>query len=70
MIDCIALFIYYILQDQVDNGIPLSLCIRKFSHWLHKLCQDKEITLSGSSFEGHSENTKHLAAFVTWSGNK
>ncbi|KAK7491855.1 hypothetical protein BaRGS_00016874 [Batillaria attramentaria] len=60
-----------ITQDQVDNGIPLSLCLRKFSHWLHQLSQEKSILMAGDPGRGSTgeepTQPQNIAAFVTWS---
>ena len=52
----------------MDNGIPLSLCLRKFSHWLHKLSQDFQICLAGERAVNTGDASLKLAAIVTWSG--
>ncbi|XP_076460168.1 ERI1 exoribonuclease 2-like [Babylonia areolata] len=56
-----------ITQEQVENGIPLFLCLRKFSHWLHKLFQEKNILLAGDRGVDCGDHTTNLAAIVTWS---
>lgn len=59
-------FVYFIVcQEQVDNGIPLRLCLRKFSHWLDKLQREK-----GLVFDPPSEDSTEASytTFVTWSG--
>ncbi|XP_059179622.1 ERI1 exoribonuclease 2-like isoform X2 [Physella acuta] len=53
-----------ITQDQVDNGIPLSLCLRKFSTWLKKLKDEKGIVCADDREKVGDEK---VAAFVTWS---
>jgi hypothetical protein len=50
-------------QEQVDDGIPLHLCIRKFARWLESLKDSK-----GVVFTQTAENC-NLATIVTWSGN-
>ncbi|XP_046361280.2 ERI1 exoribonuclease 2-like [Haliotis rufescens] len=49
-----------ITQEQVEQGIPLFLCLRKFCHWLNKIKQEKNIVFS----EGEEGSR---ATFVTWS---
>ncbi|VDH90291.1 ERI1 exoribonuclease 2 [Mytilus galloprovincialis] len=56
-----------ITQDQVDNGIPLNLCVRKFVRWLDSLKEKKGVVFTQPSTE--TENC-HLATIVTWSGKK
>ncbi|XP_033737248.1 ERI1 exoribonuclease 2-like [Pecten maximus] len=53
-----------ITQEQVDEGIPLRLCLKKFSKWLESLCKDKGITFS--PVLGQQSSSK-AATFVTWS---
>ncbi|CAG5126773.1 unnamed protein product [Candidula unifasciata] len=63
-----------ITQDQVDNGIPLSLCLRKFTAWLRRLHVDKGLVCSGDksvqATRSDSQtvvNKGSTAAMVTWS---
>ncbi|XP_067673723.1 ERI1 exoribonuclease 2-like [Haliotis asinina] len=49
-----------ITQEQVEQGIPLFLCLRKFSHWLNQIKQEKNIVFS-------EEEEGARATFVTWS---
>lgn len=53
-----------ITQEQVDDGIPLRLCLRKFSHWLERLRREKDLVFDPPS-EDSSEAT--FTTFVTWS---
>ena len=53
----------FFFQEQVDDGIPLHLCIRKFARWLESLKGSK-----GVVFTQTAENC-NLATIVTWSGN-
>lgn len=53
-----------IRQSQVDEGIPISLCLKKFTHWLDRLCSQKGVVCHGSATDnGRTVN----ATFVTWS---
>ncbi|XP_077173178.1 ERI1 exoribonuclease 2 isoform X2 [Paroedura picta] len=55
-----------ITQNQVDEGIPLPICLSQFSKWILKLQQEKKIVFdSVRSDSGASEGK--LCAFVTWS---
>ncbi|KAK7113563.1 ERI1 exoribonuclease 2-like [Littorina saxatilis] len=56
-----------ITQEQVNDGIPISLCLRKFSHWLHKLFQEKKIQLAGTQAANSENGAVNTAALVTWS---
>ncbi|XP_060076121.1 ERI1 exoribonuclease 2-like [Ylistrum balloti] len=53
-----------ITQEQVDEGIPLRFCLKKFSKWLDGLCKDKGITFS--PVVGQQSRLK-ATTFVTWS---
>ncbi|GFR99455.1 ERI1 exoribonuclease 2 [Elysia marginata] len=53
-----------ISQDTVDEGIPLSMCLRKFVAWLEKLRDKKGIVCIDN--KGDLKD-KSEAAFVTWS---
>uniref|UniRef100_A0A8D2J7L1 ERI1 exoribonuclease 2 n=1 Tax=Varanus komodoensis TaxID=61221 RepID=A0A8D2J7L1_VARKO len=55
-----------ITQSQVDEGVPLHICLSQFSKWIQKLQKEKNITFSS----GHSSSAApdgQLCAFVTWS---
>ncbi|XP_033023943.1 ERI1 exoribonuclease 2-like [Lacerta agilis] len=51
-----------IKQNQVDEGVPLHICLSQFSKWIQKMQKEKNIVFSS----GHSSEGK-LCAFVTWS---
>ncbi|CAC5366694.1 ERI2 [Mytilus coruscus] len=51
-------------SDQVDNGIPLNLCVRKFVRWLDSLREKKGVVFTQPSTE---TDKCHLATIVTWS---
>ncbi|PVD38258.1 hypothetical protein C0Q70_00869 [Pomacea canaliculata] len=55
-----------ITQDQIDNGIPISLCLRKFYRWLEQQQQEKGFYLFGSLYNTSAKGL-NVAAFVTWS---
>ncbi|CAL1528279.1 unnamed protein product, partial [Lymnaea stagnalis] len=55
-----------ITQIQVDNGIPLNLCLRKFTSWLNGLQKDKGIVCANDNINNTVDDRK-MAAFVTWS---
>ena len=60
------------LQDQVDNGIPISVCLRLFQQWVTALEEQKAIAFlqPETSKCGSSEEDRKtkLAAIATWSG--
>ena len=51
------------MQQQVDDGIPINLCLSRFSHWLKKLVQEKSISYN---MAGAADSRR--CSFVTWSG--
>ncbi|XP_052783983.1 ERI1 exoribonuclease 2-like isoform X2 [Mya arenaria] len=51
-----------ITQEQVDNGIPINLCLKRFSHWLEGLRREKGVVLPGT----HGDRTINTTS-VTWS---
>ncbi|CAI9735367.1 ERI1 exoribonuclease 2-like [Octopus vulgaris] len=51
-----------ISQHQVDNGVPLRLCLKIFKDWLKKLSREK-----GIKFSPIQEDQSGLTTFVTWS---
>jgi len=53
------------LQDQVDNGIPLSLCLKQLARWLSSLAEKFGIVFNCTS----TDNAQHPCTFATWSGN-
>ncbi len=55
---------YVIFQDKVDDGIPLNICLVKFTQWLARLKQEK-----GLVYNDLSQPMLKLCTFVTWSGN-
>ncbi|XP_029803104.1 ERI1 exoribonuclease 2 isoform X2 [Suricata suricatta] len=55
-----------IKQAQVDEGVPLRICLSQFCKWIQKIQQQKKIIFAaGISDLSHSE--VKLCAFVTWS---
>jgi len=60
-----------ISQAQVDDGIPLSMCLRKFSSWLKRLRDDKGIVCANDKNTSPGElslpDRQKVAAMVTWS---
>uniref|UniRef100_A0A803SVP0 ERI1 exoribonuclease 2 n=1 Tax=Anolis carolinensis TaxID=28377 RepID=A0A803SVP0_ANOCA len=51
---------------QVDDGVPLHICLSQFSKWIQKIQKEKNIIFtSGHSSCAASEGK--LCAFVTWS---
>ena len=52
-------------QAQVEEGIPIMNCLKRFTNWLNKLKQTKNIIFSQPT--GSRMDTT-LCTFVTWSG--
>lgn len=57
------------IQDQVDEGVPLKICLSQFSKWIQKIQQQKKIIFAAGLSDTSTCEVK-LCAFVTWSGKK
>ncbi|XP_031243941.1 ERI1 exoribonuclease 2 isoform X2 [Mastomys coucha] len=55
-----------IKQVQVDEGVPLKICLSQFSKWILKLQQQKKIRFAAGDSEPSTSEVR-LCAFVTWS---
>uniref|UniRef100_A0A2K5R8P9 ERI1 exoribonuclease 2 n=1 Tax=Cebus imitator TaxID=2715852 RepID=A0A2K5R8P9_CEBIM len=55
-----------IKQTQVDEGVPLKICLSRFCKWIHKIQQQKKIIFAAGVSEP-STSEVNLCAFVTWS---
>ncbi|XP_003930207.1 ERI1 exoribonuclease 2 [Saimiri boliviensis] len=55
-----------IKQAQVDEGVPLKICLSQFCKWIHKIQQQKKIIFAAGVSEP-STSEVNLCAFVTWS---
>ncbi|KAK6170665.1 hypothetical protein SNE40_019000 [Patella caerulea] len=53
-----------ITQEQVDEGIPLSLCLTKFTYWIENLEREKNIMFVKSEYVPKGVNA---GTIVTWS---
>ncbi|XP_013390057.1 ERI1 exoribonuclease 2 [Lingula anatina] len=51
-----------ISQEQVEEGIPLSLCLSKFNTWIKNISQERKLVFEQSVSEG-----QNLCTIVTWS---
>ncbi|XP_030206598.1 ERI1 exoribonuclease 2 isoform X2 [Gadus morhua] len=56
-----------ITQRQVEEGIPLHICLSRFSRWLQTLQLQKGLTLPGERSSSTSSAFQKPCAFVTWS---
>ncbi|XP_074961192.1 ERI1 exoribonuclease 2 [Phalacrocorax aristotelis] len=54
-----------ITQDQVDEGVPLNICLSQFLKWIQKIQKEKKIILS-SDIPSHSTSEAKPCTFVTW----
>jgi len=52
------------LQDQVDNSIPLSVCLKQLARWLSSLSEKFAIVYNSTS----ANTGQHPCTFATWSG--
>ncbi|XP_067562551.1 ERI1 exoribonuclease 2 isoform X6 [Tursiops truncatus] len=55
-----------IKQAQVDEGVPLKICLSQFCKWIQKIQQQKKITFATRVSDISTSEVK-LCAFVTWS---
>ncbi|KAK2141535.1 hypothetical protein LSH36_1086g00008, partial [Paralvinella palmiformis] len=51
-----------IKQDKVDQGIPLSICLKKFSRWLKEISEQRHFI-----FNMNNADLQPRCTFVTWS---
>ncbi|NXC57424.1 ERI2 exoribonuclease, partial [Aleadryas rufinucha] len=54
-----------ITQNQVDEGVPLSICLSQFLKWIQKIQKEKKIIFSTVS-QCNSTSEAKACAFVTW----
>ncbi|XP_027951048.1 ERI1 exoribonuclease 2 isoform X2 [Eumetopias jubatus] len=55
-----------IKQAQVDEGVPLRICLSQFCKWIQKIQQQKKIIFAAGISDLPNSEVK-LCAFVTWS---
>ncbi|XP_014391319.1 PREDICTED: ERI1 exoribonuclease 2 isoform X3 [Myotis brandtii] len=55
-----------IKQAQVDEGVPLKICLSQFCKWIQKIQQQKKIIFATGVSDLPTSEVK-LCAFVTWS---
>ncbi|EHB13210.1 Exonuclease domain-containing protein 1, partial [Heterocephalus glaber] len=55
-----------IKQAQIDEGVPLKICLSQFCKWIHKIQQEKKIVFTPGVSDPSTSEVK-LCAFVTWS---
>ncbi|NXA97370.1 ERI2 exoribonuclease, partial [Melanocharis versteri] len=54
-----------ITQNQVDEGVPLNICLSQFLKWIQKIQNEKKIIFSTDS-QSNSTSEAKACAFVTW----
>ncbi|XP_010290734.1 PREDICTED: ERI1 exoribonuclease 2, partial [Phaethon lepturus] len=54
-----------ITQNQVDEGVPLNICLSQFLKWIQKIQKEKKIIFS-SDIPSHSTSEAKPCTFVTW----
>ncbi|NXE47009.1 ERI2 exoribonuclease, partial [Casuarius casuarius] len=54
-----------ITQNQVDEAVPLNICLSQFLKWIQKIQEEKKI-LFNSDIPSHSTSEAKLCTFVTW----
>ncbi|NXU10637.1 ERI2 exoribonuclease, partial [Pardalotus punctatus] len=54
-----------ITQNQVDEGVPLHICLSQFLKWIQNIQKEKKILFSTDS-KGNSTLEAKACAFVTW----
>ncbi|XP_068765015.1 ERI1 exoribonuclease 2 [Struthio camelus] len=54
-----------ITQNQVDEGVPLNICLSQFLKWIQKIQKEKKV-LFNSDIPSHSTSEAKLCTFVTW----
>ncbi|XP_009323109.1 PREDICTED: ERI1 exoribonuclease 2 [Pygoscelis adeliae] len=54
-----------ITQNQVDEGVPLNICLSQFLKWIQMIQKEKKIIFS-SDIPSHSTSEARPCTFVTW----
>ncbi|XP_009950789.1 PREDICTED: ERI1 exoribonuclease 2, partial [Leptosomus discolor] len=54
-----------ITQNQVDDGVPLNICLSQFLKWIQKIQKEKKIIFS-TDILGNSTSEAKACTFVTW----
>ncbi|NWW73641.1 ERI2 exoribonuclease, partial [Climacteris rufus] len=54
-----------ITQNQVDEGVPLNICLSQFLKWIQKIQKEKKIIFSTDT-QSNSTLEAKACAFVTW----
>ncbi|XP_059718045.1 ERI1 exoribonuclease 2 [Haemorhous mexicanus] len=54
-----------ITQNQVDQGVPLNICLSQFMKWIQKIQKEKKMMFTTDS-QSNSTSEAKVCAFVTW----
>uniref|UniRef100_A0A8D0G0M9 ERI1 exoribonuclease family member 2 n=1 Tax=Strix occidentalis caurina TaxID=311401 RepID=A0A8D0G0M9_STROC len=54
-----------ITQNQVDEGVPLNICLSQFLKWIQKIQKEKKIIFSTDILSNSTSEAK-ACTFVTW----
>ncbi|KAM6320268.1 ERI1 exoribonuclease 2 [Podargus strigoides] len=54
-----------ITQNQVEEGVPLNICLSQFLKWIQKIQKEKKIIFS-SGIPSHSTSEAKPCTFLTW----
>ncbi|KAF7689175.1 ERI1 exoribonuclease 2 [Silurus meridionalis] len=54
-----------ITQEQVEAGLPLQICLSRFTRWLHTLHQERDVVFLRDNT--HTSTAGKPCAFLTWS---
>ncbi|MCJ8748308.1 hypothetical protein PDJAM_G00163300 [Pangasius djambal] len=56
-----------ITQEQVEAGLPLQICLSRFTRWLHTLQQERDVVFRRDHTQTHTAASGKPCAFLTWS---
>lgn len=56
-----------ITQTKVEAGVPLHICLSRFSRWLQALQREKGLVFPDSASRASPSATQGLCSFLTWS---
>ncbi|XP_060769841.1 ERI1 exoribonuclease 2, partial [Neoarius graeffei] len=56
-----------ITQEQVEAGLPLQICLSRFTRWLHTLQQERDVVFLRDETQTRTATSGKPCAFLTWS---
>ncbi|KAB5523797.1 hypothetical protein PHYPO_G00156540 [Pangasianodon hypophthalmus] len=56
-----------ITQEQVEAGLPLQICLSRFTHWVQTLQQERGVVFLRDHTQTHTAVSGKHCAFLTWS---